>query len=109
MVNVQGQDVLIHGLNHDQVALAFEIQLDNGVGALVTQDCVELEDVHVCVQWGQVQAVDNHGNAEIATQTAGSALAELVTWLCCENSLLVSHVSLLEILCELGFQLRIVF
>ncbi len=95
MVNVQGQNVLIHGLDHHEVLVAFEVQLDNGVGALVTQDGVEFQDVHVYVHWLQVQAVDNHGDAEIAAQAACSALTELVTWLSCKNSLGVSHVSLL--------------
>ena len=98
MVHVQGQHVLIHSLDHDQVILALDLQLQNGVHALVTQDCLELQDVHVNVHRVQLVAVDNSWNAEVTTQAAGSALAELGAQLALQAGN-VSHDFLLQILC----------
>ena len=77
VVDVQGQDVLVDGLDHHQVVLAVDVQLEHGVNTLVTDQCVQVQGVDVDVNRVQLVAVDNQWDPAVATQATGCALTEL--------------------------------
>src|SRR5699024_12840476 len=45
VVHVQGQDVLVDSLNHGQVLVAVDLELQNSVSAVVTDQRVQLQEI----------------------------------------------------------------
>src|SRR5699024_11481561 len=82
VVHVQGQDVLVDSLNHGQVLVAVDLELQNSVSAVVTDQRVQLQDIGCEVDWLGVGTVDNTRNLACATQATCGALAEFGAGLC---------------------------
>ena len=91
MVDVEGQDVLVNVLDHDQVLLALELQLEHGVDAVVTDQCGHLQAVNGEVQDVDGVAVDDARDLACSAQTASEALAELGTDFSLQYGALRSH------------------
>ena len=90
VVDVEGQDVLVEVLDDGELLLALDVDVDDGVDAVVADDRGEVETVD-----GDVQrlidglAVDHDGDQAVAAGTARCALAELGTGCCFERDSLV--------------------
>ena len=91
MVDVHREDVLVDGLDHREVLLALDLDLDDGVRALVAENAVELEDVEADVDRLVERSVDDGRDAEVTAQATCGALAELGARLCLEHGDVVSH------------------
>ena len=98
MVDVESQRVLVNSLNHGQLGLALDVDVQNSVDTVVTDDSVEIQSVNEDVLRSiQVSAVDDNRDVASNAGTASGTLAELgaVTsinlddvGLCHENGLL---------------------
>src|SRR5699024_1562013 len=99
VVHVQGKNVLLDALNHGQVLIAVDLELQISVGAVVTDQGVQLQDVSCEVDWLGVGTVDNTWNQVCATQTTCGTLAEFVTCLSF-NYRTLCHVFLLQENCR---------
>ena len=91
MVDVQGQNVLVNVLDHDEVLLALELELENSVDAVCANQCGQLETVNSEVQNVNAVAVDNAWDLASNAQAASEALAELVTYFCLQYWAGVCH------------------
>ena len=78
-------------LDHDQVLLALELQLEHGVNTLVTDDCGHFQAVNGEVQNVDGVAVDNARDLAGSAQTASEALAKLRTDFSLHYGALRSH------------------
>ena len=78
VVDVEGQRVLVQGLDHGQLRLAVDVEVEDGVDAVVADDAVELDGIDEDVLRGvEVLRVDDHGDVAGDAGAAGGALAEL--------------------------------
>jgi len=94
VVDVEGQDVLVDGLDEGEVLLTVDVDVDQGVDAVVTQDALELEQVEADVDRLLVVGVDDGRDAPGATQAAGGTLTELGARLGGDVDDLGGHVAL---------------
>ena len=93
MVGVQGDNVLIHVLDHHQVLIALDIQFEHGVGAVVTQQRVNIDTGSRKVNGGvQERRIDNTRNLPGGAQTAGKTLTKLGARLGGNNDF-VAHIT----------------
>ena len=92
MVDVEGQNVLVDVLDHDEVLLALELELENCVDTVVADQSGDLQAVNSEVQDVNGVAVDNARHLASGAQTASKALAKLRTDFALNDWTGVSHV-----------------
>ena len=92
MVDVEGQDVLVNVLNHGQVLLAVDLQLQNGVDAVVADEGLDVQQRNCEVDRLLVGTVDDAWDLPLAAQAACDTLAKFGTcfslnyWALCHAS-----------------------
>ena len=96
-VDVQGDHVLVDVLDHGQQLLAVELELDDGVGAVVTHDRGHLDEVDREVDVLDALFVQDTRDLAVAAQTACGAFAELLATLTLDDGGGNSHVVLLRV------------
>ena len=82
VVDVHGEHVLVNVLDHGQVLLALDLELQNGVDTVVANEGLDVQQRHCEVYGLLVATVDYAGNLPVAAQAAGVALAKDGTWFC---------------------------
>ena len=92
VVDVEGQDVLVNVLNHGQVLLAVDLQLQNGVDTVVADEGLDVQQRNCEVNRLLVGTVDDAWDLPVAAQAACDTLAKLGTcfsldyWALCHAS-----------------------
>ena len=96
MVDIEGENVLVNVLDHAQKLLAIDLELEDGVGAVVTHEGGHLDAVDGEVDVLDTGFVEHAGDLAVATQAAGCSLAELFALVRLDDGRGSSHVYLLE-------------
>src|SRR5699024_3226750 len=105
VIHIQCQDILLDALDHGQVLFAVDLELENSVDAVVTDQGVQLQDASSEVDWLGVGTVDNTWNQTCATQATCSTFAEFVAGLSL-NYWTLCHVLLLRKTVEILIQVN---